>query len=256
MKTGMIASHGTLPVYRKPEEAVRVAIDVPGLKLKVYDNYLEIGVEAADIQSAVRRAEDVVDLCCQSLSAQTGIRFSATLRFIEDEQGNPKQLVQRKAISLGQFASYNLGQLQEQIATAFAWAQSADARARKALLYYEHALLLREHALTLELFSPHSAFSRALSFLQLWKALTVILGEPGTDQDYQRRFKELGLPKTFWKDRVEPLYLVRNDEDVAHYRVDPPDPSRFADHFGKASMVFRDALVAHMAHAGIPARDA
>jgi hypothetical protein len=62
------------------------------------------------------------------------------------------------------------------------------------------------------------------TFLQLFKALVVLVGEPGVDSDYQRRARHLDLPADFWQSRVKPLYDVRNDEDVAHYRLAEPTP--------------------------------
>ncbi|MFA5910147.1 MAG: hypothetical protein WC815_15305 [Vicinamibacterales bacterium] len=135
--------------------ALNLVVPGAGLELRFQDNYLSLGVEADSIQDAIERGEDVVDLLCQALSVHYGVRFSASLRHLEDSEGNPKQLVRPRAIPLMDMASFNLEELKDRIGIAFNWAQTVDDRARKALLYFEHACLLREFSQSLELFSPH-----------------------------------------------------------------------------------------------------
>src|SRR5688572_22999294 len=130
MRTGQVAGHGTLPVYRLPAAALSLVLPGQGLELQFQDNYLSLGVEADSVQAANERGGDVVDLLCQALSVHYGVRFSASLRYLEDAEGNPKQLVRPRAIPLMEMASFNLEELKDRIGIAFEWAQTADERAR------------------------------------------------------------------------------------------------------------------------------
>ena len=141
---------------------------------------------------------------------------------------------------------YSTREVQQRLEVAFQWATRVDERGRKALLYFEHGCLLSEFAQTLPMFSAHAGFSWALAFLQLYKALATILGEPGTDRDYQSRAGRLGLPSDFWATRVKELYNVRNDEDVAHYSLNVPDHGAMINRFGQAGGAFRDVFAAYM----------
>ena len=142
---------------------------------------------------------------------------------------------------------YNTNELAGRLETAFRWTVRVDDRARKALLYGEHGFLLSEFAQTLPLMSAHASFSWGMAFLQLFKALTTILGEPGTDKDYQRRATRLGLPSDFWSTRVKELYSVRNDDDVAHYSLElPDDRGVMVGRFGQPASIFKDALAAYI----------
>jgi hypothetical protein len=246
MKSGAISSHGTLPKYRDDSARLqgRFGEGVPALTL--LDNFAVLSVDADSPQNAFELGQATVERVCQSMSVQTGQRFSATLQFIEDEKENVSIPSPPTVLSLGTTTTYNLQELHEQFGRAFAWATRADDRATKALLYTESAFVLNDFAQSHGPLSRQASFLRGLAFLQLFKALGVILGEKGKDRDYQRRFRELGLPPEFWTDRVEPLYRVRNDEDVAHYSLEPPDVARFAADFGKALAVLREALGAHL----------
>jgi hypothetical protein len=86
----------------------------------------------------------------------------------------------------------------------------------------------------------------ATAFLQMFKALVTIVGEPGVDGDHQQRAKRLGLGADFWVSRVKPLYKIRNESDVAHYSLRTNDFSAAHAQFIAASVVFRDALTAYV----------
>lgn len=63
-----------------------------------------------------------------------------------------------------------------------------------------------------------------LQFLQYWKCLTLIVGDPSKDKDHQIRPKSLGLGRQFFRARVSPLHDLRNSFDVAHV-TDPNSPA-------------------------------
>lgn len=55
-----------------------------------------------------------------------------------------------------------------------------------------------------------------LRFLQYWKALATIVGDPSRAKDHQSRPHRLGLDRTFFRQRVKPMHNIRNSFDVAH----------------------------------------
>ena len=62
-----------------------------------------------------------------------------------------------------------------------------------------------------------------LQFLQYWKCLTAIVGDPSKDKDHQARPNTLGLGRQFFRSRISPLHDLRNSFDVAHV-TDPNSP--------------------------------
>ncbi|HWR53740.1 MAG TPA: hypothetical protein VN428_21705 [Bryobacteraceae bacterium] len=246
VKAGAVASHGTLSEFRRDADALALTCGDDECMLVMHDNFGHIALQASSAQEAHERVQPIVDRLCRGLSIETGQRFSAELQFIEDASHNVSVLQPPKVLSLGTTSTFNIPQLRGQFERTVNWARDDDPSIDKALVYVEHAFLLNEFAASLGVLSEQAAFSRGLAFLQLFKALSVILGEKGQDSDYQRRFRVLGLPPTFWKDKVEPLYVIRNDEDVAHYRLHPLDPGAFTTAFGKALAVLREALAAYV----------
>ena len=246
-RSGKLVSHGTLPLYRQADEAVSANLTTSRFSVSIKDNFLDIGTAGDDPQAVTDGVLAYVDTLIQALSSMYGERFLASLLVAEDETGAPLdvRVVPRK-VQLFAATVYNTAELSERFVKAATWAAAADDVARKALFYFEHACLLNEFSQTLPLSGPHAAFSRASAFLQLFKALTSIIGDPSSDRDYQSRCRSLGLPKDFWQTSAKPLYDVRNEDDVAHYTHELPEPGAFMAQYSRAVAVFREAFEAHM----------
>lgn len=242
--TGRLVRHGTLSEYRKPEQAVQAEFSRDGIRFSVRDNIAEIAIESPNFRTAYDMGQNLADLIAQGLSVQFGMRFTAEFLALEDHKGVPQRVPRSYQIPFG-ITWYDLKKALECLGIAFDWALASDDRSRKAMLYFEHACVLAGFAWTLTPRHPHAAFTQALAFLQLFKAVVIILGEAGVDRDYQRRAAELGLPTDFWTLKVKPLYTVRNDEDVAHYSLHLPDLRTFLDRFRDAAGVFRETLKAY-----------
>ncbi len=245
-RTGKIAGYGTLSMFRKPEEALLLNVPTRDGAAHFRDNFVSVQIESPTAQEAFDEAERLLERVAQCLGVQVGQRVHVTLESFEDDAGLPHPAYVRKTVPLFSATVYNLLQLSRQLDAAVKWAGIADDRAKKALFYFEHAQLLEGFSKTLALHSPHAAFSMATAFLQMFKALVTIIGEAGVDSDYQRRAKQMGLGNDFWSSRVQPLYRVRNDSDVAHYSLLTPDPMEAHRRFNEASGVFRDVLAAYM----------
>lgn len=245
--TGKLAGYGTLSEFRKPVAAIDWTATIGTTAIRARDNFIALEIEADNPQAGLDAAMELLDRLCQCLSVRLGQRAFARLEAFEDDQGKPQVAHTRKTVPLFSATIYDLEGLKANLDTSFQWAVGADALARKALFYFEHAQLLHEFAQTLPLHSPHSAFSVNSAFLQLFKALTILLGDPAVDRDHQSRAKRLGLGGSFWMDRVKPLYKIRNENDVAHYSFETPGMTTGRNEFAQASVVFRDALEAYLA---------
>lgn len=253
-RTSQLVSHGTLSQYRTPEQSLNLSLKSRGLVLSISDNFLSVAVDAQHAQVAADKALTYMEVLLQSLTAMYGERFSASVLSVQDAAGAAQPArIGDVNIHYMKVMAFNAEELRDRFSMATNWAATADSAAKKALFYFEHACLLNEFAETLITSLPHASFSRALAFLQLFKALTTIVGDPSSNRDYQRRCKRLGLARDFWQLRVRPLYDIRNDEDVAHYSHAMPEPGAFLAKYASAVTVFREALKAHMHSVCLPA---
>lgn len=254
LRTGQLVSHGTLSQYRTPKQSLNLNLQSAGLVLSINDNFLSVAVDAPHAQVATDQALSYMEVLLQSLTAMYGERFSASALSVQDSDGAAQPVrIGDTNIHYMKVTAFNSEELRDRFFIATNWAATADSAAKKALFYFEHACLLNEFAETLAISLPHASFSRALAFLQLFKALTTIVGDPSSNRDYQRRCKRLGLAKDFWQLKVRPLYDIRNDEDVAHYSHSMPEAGAFLAKYASAVAVFREALEAHMLSASFPA---
>jgi hypothetical protein len=135
-----------------------------------------------------------------------------------------------------------------QIATAAASSQLDDPRLSKSLMYREHAAFLFETRLRVGFFTPHFSFLLTSAYLNMWKAITTILGDPSIDSDYQSRFLNFGLPKGYWDGHVRPLKKIRGDVDVAHYSLETDTIPIVEGAFGAAGQVCKAVLKAYVVH--------
>jgi hypothetical protein len=114
----------------------------------------------------------------------------------------------------------NLDEVAEALRSAATFTTATDERLDRALHHFDRALFLFARRRTLA--SPLSRHHRTLIsaiFLNLWKAVTTIVGDPSRDADYQRRYRRFGMDHDFWQNRIERLRTLRNDYDVAHYAL-------------------------------------
>lgn len=252
VRTGRISGHGTLSEYRQPSEAIDIVLDADSFSASIRDNFLSLTVAQGSADQALTEATERVGLICNCLAAQFGVRVWATPMGVSDARGEPVAARHLKRVPLFSMTAYNLPDLDARLRQAIAWARVADDRARKALLYFEHASLLKEAAINDPSPSTHTAFTLALAFLQMFKALVTLVGEPTVDPDYQSRATRLGLPRDFWQVRVRPLYRVRNDDDVAHYSLKTSEFEHFLQMYPEAFAVFREAITAYLNSLGGP----
>ncbi len=247
-KTGNIVGYGTLSQYRREDEALRLECNIGGAQLSVNDNFFRLKVMAASRAEALRIGTTLFERLVRFLGIEYGGLFFYETLQIASEDGEVEARPGPKQFQLFEGTIYNLKQLAEKIRQAATFSRLDDDRVTKALIYHEHAQFLFAMRPRLSMFCPHFSYLLTSAYLHLWKAITVILGEPGTDADYQRRYQTYGLPKNFWMDELKPLQDVRNRFDVAHYSMDAEAVQQVEGFFGRANQVCQTVIKAYVAH--------
>lgn len=79
-------------------------------------------------------------------------------------------------------------------------------------------------------------------FLNIWKAVSAVVGDPSQDADYQRRYRELSLTDDFFQTRIESMRKLRNDYDVAHYTLDAGRLAQIEQEFGQSQVTTREVI--------------
>lgn len=234
-----------MSAYREQDQALKAKLVIGAITAELTDNFVAMSAEFAEPQSAYEAMESTVWGLCRGLTVHYRQVFAAELLSMTDESDTVLKLKTQRQIPLVRGVMYHIPSLGEHVAAAAGWCCRLDVRSRKALLYFEHACSLRDLADRHSGHADHAAMSFGLAFLQLFKGLSLTIGEKGADRDYQRRFRALGLPNAFLKERVDPLYTVRCDADVAHYSEQQPDAKVSLRRFDEAATVLCEAIVAY-----------
>jgi hypothetical protein len=216
--TGAKVGHGMLPIYRSADQALAESFTINGSQVGIEDNFLTIQVEAASPLEAFQAATSRVESLLAHLAVEVRRVCSFRPVYFVDAEGTPRPVPMWT--TFGTVTTYNLDQLGQNVRNASLFASLADPQLDRALHYFEHALLLYEGRG--QLVRPSSSHFRSLIaavFLNLWKAVSIIVGEPGRDGDYQRRYRQFGISNEYFKTEIEWLRSLRNDYDVAHYHL-------------------------------------
>lgn len=240
--------YGTLSEYRKDADALRLMVERAGIRLTTSDNFWLVSCEALDLSSAYARVKPILERLMRLLSVEYGAGFDYEGLYVDTDEEKTLRWPEPTQVMLFRGTYYDVAGLRGQVEHGFARAMVPEERLDKALGYFANALLIRDTALRMGRSSSHAVMLWAMAFLQLWKAITVILGDPSTDKDYQSRYKKFGLPDGFWKDSVDPLYRIRNDEDVAHYALTVGEVGGLTESFGKAVEVCQRVLRSYSSH--------
>jgi hypothetical protein len=246
--SGNLVSHGTMSHYRPPDQAIDLSYSLGMASLTIHDNFFTLSLDAKTSEEAEEAGNRLFDRFVRQLTVQHGELFRYSLLQMENAEGAPQGLQTQRTLDLGRVRWYDLDQVAGRLLRAAARSRLEDPGLERALVYYEHACFLfnmRGYAAPL---SKHHAMMLTSAFLHLWKAITVILGDPSVDRDHQSRFKRFGLPCGFWKNEVDPLKGVRDSCDVAHYSLSAEAEKEVERAFGRADLVCRRAIAAYSEH--------
>jgi hypothetical protein len=233
---------GALPEYRSLDEQLSLELDLgSGVTGQIQDNNLMVRVVDADPESAFRRAHAAVEAYLDHLTLSHGTRFSFTPTWMQtaDEVRIPVQLAAGKQA----LSWYDLSKLRDDFVTGQRYASLTDPQLLRALDYYVHAFLLQELAHSVDERTRHREFINVEIFLNVWKALTTILGDPSHEaKRYQVSYKTLGLSHDFFRDSITPLKGIRDSSDVAHHDLSRETADAVADALPAAFEVAREVI--------------
>ncbi len=220
-RAGVAFGSGSLPIYRTLETRLDTEQQVDTIHLRIVDNGLEIRFDAPERSAALAAGLAIVERFLQRLALEQGQRFTARALYLEDDSGELLPL----PIMLwrGKVTVFDIAKLTRDVQGASATLDVEDAKLAKALEYFEHALFLQSATPRIDGFAYSLRTTGHLvsgACLFLWKALSVIVGDPSIDRDYQSRYRAIGLEYEFFAGTLEKIRRLRNEEDVAHYRVD------------------------------------
>ncbi len=213
--SGQLVGYGTLSRFREVSEAINEEVRIEESKGQLRDNYLSLEVDADTYSRAYAAAMKAVDTFLGHLAVAQKRRFECEGLFIESSDGKLRNAP--KPVRIMAVATYDLAKLRQNVIDAQRFTALEDSVLERALDYFDHALYLYEQRnLTANPFSRHFHMIISSAFLNLSKAMALLVGDPSKDKDHQSRYKSLGLDHDFYKKRIEPVREVRNKYDVAH----------------------------------------
>lgn len=236
--------------YRSEEEKISILLVLGEISGRIVDNIMYLDVNADRPVEASQKASQAVDDFLRHVAVNQQMLFQAKILQIEkDGQAVPVP----GPITLGGLAIYNLKQLSRDIKYAEKYFVLCDDNLDKALKYFHYSLLLFEIALRQEFHSSWSSnFFISSAFLNLWKCITTIVGDPSRRKDvYQKSYAKIGLEKQ-QKGGIDQLKKLKDDYDVAHYSLQNETLSVVRNNFGKAIRIASEVIIKYREYIAQP----
>lgn len=233
--------YGSLPDYRNDNEAIDLHFSLGIIEVELKDNFIFTKVDCDNSHEAYEFTILEINKFIQNLSLNNGLHFSCQPLIIESEDGQIFPIPQYS--SMGNVCVFNLEEFKNQIIDAIRYQGIQDTRLEHALAYLGHARYL--FAIRMQIASPLSDhFSMLISsiYLNIWKALSSIVGDPNVDKDYQSKYKLYGFSEEYFKDRIEKIRKLRNNYDVAHYTLDDERITNIEKNFGEADQIVSEVI--------------
>lgn len=240
-KTMTRVGYGSLPEYRKDNQAINSSIKLGDVQISLRDNFASVDVEASSASEAYEKAAQTIGRFLQHLSLSQGRLFTFQPLINESADGKVFPVPTYKQIA--SVTVYDLTRLRDDIEQAQHYYDLSDQRLERALLYFAHArFLFEKHIEIASPLSEHYTLLIASVFLNLWKAISVIVGDPSGDADYQSRYKKFGFDYEFFKNKIEKIRNMRNNYDVAHYSLTEESIKKIEASFGEADQTVTEVL--------------
>lgn len=234
---------GTLSRYRSDEEAIHEALELAsGARGTLQDNNLILEVDALSANAAANIAVAAAERFLAHVAVSTGVRFTFELGGMRLANGPSIKVIRPnrnyKAVL------YGLQQLRECVRADQRYARLEDARLDRSLTYFTHAKFLMEEAQQLPKTDADFFLIPSSVFMNLWKAVTVIVGEPG-ERDYQSRYRKLGLDPGFFKSKLEWMKGIRDSRDVAHHDLSGAGAEAVLESLTQGVEIARQVIMAY-----------
>lgn len=232
-RSGKKTGYGTLSKYRLEEEKISSSFTFMDCDFSFNDNFLLIKTEETKPLEAYAKSLLAINFYIKNLNVNQGRLFSAEPIYIESESGDVFEVPKSKQIA--SMTTYNLEKLKSDFNEVIKYDRLFEPRLIKALDYYEHALLLFEKRNKIaDYVSEHNKIFISSIFLNIWKCVSTIVGDPSRKSDhYQKRYREIGFKKEF-KIEIDKLKELRDNYDVAHYSLDPNSLNEVEKNYGIA----------------------
>ena len=245
-RMGFKVKHGTLSLFREDSQTIKATFSILGVDFSLTDNFVELTLEASSPEAAFEASRKAMDNFLRNLALKHGHYYYSKISAIESEN---KEGHTEKQVMAVRYGCYNLQQIACAIEEAGRDSALIDPRLQKALQYFEHALFVSKHLLgQLDPRSNQQSFLISAVFLNFWKAVTCIIGDPSKNKDkYHKRYKAIGISDE-QKTICDKLKSLRNDYDVAHYSLRESDLERIKQEFGKAQELAGDIIKHYQKH--------
>lgn len=247
--------HGTVSKYREWHETLRLGLSLNGINAKLHDNRLLLTLETETLQEAEKRSHELMDwlMLNLTLSDESKYRYHYKLLSIHSDTGMEATLPLKPPMWGTYHMFYNLDELRERFLGTVYYSYTIDERLFKAFKYYDHGIEIIDSLPNPAQISEFEMFNVQLlsvsSFLNFWKAITTILGDPNPKSDgklvYESRYKKFGISENFFNSRIESLRSIRNEEAVAHYEVGSEGMVNVSDSLAEAQEVARLVLTSY-----------
>jgi hypothetical protein len=240
---------GSLPEFRADNEAIKRSFRLGDTQARINDNFLFIELETDSEREAYARAAHQVGTFLKNLSLNQGGLFTVRPLIIETDDGRIFPVP--KYSTLGTVTVYSLDQLARNIDEALKYQELSDQRLERAVLYWSHARFLFGKRMEIaDPLSEHHTLLISSIFLNLWKAVSTIVGDPSksADSDYQRRYRRLGFDYGFFRTKIEKIRELRNNYDVAHYSMSEEAIQQIESNFGEADNTATEVLKRYRDH--------
>jgi hypothetical protein len=215
--------YGKASEDRSPQDALRESISLVSVIVDLEDNLASIHIEAPDMYQAHEIAIREFDRFVGHLSLNHRQYFSYRPLSMESEEAETTALPQ--AFPLKVFR-YDLDRLRKHLGEAEQYHPLDDGRLNRALQYFQLALFQIEErsriqpiAATYDRIGVREWYLSS-AYLNLWKALASVVGDPSRDSNHQSRYKQLGISYEFYRNRIQKMHKARNGLDVAHASLD------------------------------------
>ncbi|MBP9096785.1 MAG: hypothetical protein KBG21_09270 [Ignavibacteria bacterium] len=231
----------SLSQFRKVTERILKNFVLDNMAVKLDDNFIEFTFTAQNSEIASTKVKETLTKFLKILQVNVGSSFfyyinreiledNRVIEFIyKDETGS--SLVEGFSL-----VGYDLEKTNIDLDVSLKEFMIQDSKILRFCDYYDRATFLESFFLKEDYIIEYrySKFLRTEIFLNYFKAITVIVGDQSVDSDYQSRYKKFGLDYTFFRDELEPLRVIRNNADIAHYSMS--DSKRIEAEIAKKSV--------------------
>jgi hypothetical protein len=232
---------GSLSIYRSPEAKLDEPLDFGEVKGRITDNYASLMVEADNADEAKGKLITSIDRLLQQLALKFSVPLSYRGVVMEDETGK-RYPIRTETMPIIGLRTYNLDELRDEVRQVQAYVGLNDDRLDRALTYFEHAVwLFEQQSQQGDFRSRHASQVASSIFLNSWKAITTIVGDPN-EGDYQSRYRKLGLDYNFFKNGIDKITKMRNTLDIAHHHLDATVVEQVEEAMGEALGVAREVI--------------